>query len=197
MFIVRTLSLVLFVALLAACQPEATTTVPTDKETMAAATPKIVFVRVDSLQTGYTELAEELARLEENFRKAQENHQERMESFAREVQRLQNQAQQGLLTPNKMQSEQQRLGRKEQEIAQQRDLALASIQENQLQLNSRFSERVKMILEELMAENNYDYILNEGGTGGVILGNDRYDITDEVLTRLNATETVMAQDSAQ
>jgi len=120
-----------------------------------------------------------------------------MASFSQEVQRLQNQAQQGLLTPNKMQSEQQRLGRKEQEIAQQRDLALASIQEDQQRLNGQFSERVRKILEEMMAENNYDYILNEGGNGGVILGNDRHDITDQVLAKLNASGTVMEQDSVQ
>lgn len=192
----RTLFFALLVLTIVACQPEApagSATASPDK----SGDPKVVFVRVDSLQTGYTELAQELSRLEENFMKAQENHQSRMASFTKEVQRLQNQAQQGLLTPNKMQSEQQRLGRKEQEIAQQRDLALASIQEDQLRLNNQFSERVKAILDELMAENDYDYILNEGGSGGVLLGNDRFDITDEVLSRLNASGTVMAQDSVQ
>ncbi|MEM6768998.1 MAG: OmpH family outer membrane protein [Bacteroidota bacterium] len=192
----RTLFFAFLVLTITACQPEAPAT--TDAAPAAKSDgPNIVFVRVDSLQTGYTELAGELQRLEENFMKAQENHQSRMASFAKEVQRLQNQAQQGLLTPNKMQSEQQRLARKEQEIAQQRDLALASIQEDQLQLNAQFSERVKAILEDLMAENGYDYILNEGGTGGVLLGADKLDITDQVLAKLNASGTVMEQDSVQ
>lgn len=192
----RTLFFALLVLTVVACQPEA----PAAGDTASpdnSGDPKVVFVRVDSLQTGYTELAAELERLEGNFMVAQDNHQKRMASFAQEVQRLQNQAQQGLLTPNKMQSEQQRLGRKEQEIAQQRDLALASIQEDQLRLNNQFSERVKEILDQMMAENDYDYILNEGGSGGVLLGNDRFDITDQVLAKLNASGAVMAQDSVQ
>ncbi len=193
----RTLIIALFVLTIMACQPQASTESGTVTETATAAGPNIVFVRVDSLQTGYTELAAELKRLEENFLKAQENHQKRMSSFGQEVQRLQNQAQQGLLTPNKMQSEQQRLGRKEQEIAQQRDLALASIQEDQLSLTNQFSERVREILEAMMEENGYDYILNEGGGGGVLLGNSAHDITDEVLVKLNASGAVMAKDSVQ
>lgn len=192
----RTLIIALFVLTIMSCQPQTST--ETGTATEAAATgPNIVFVRVDSLQTGYTELATELQRLEGNFRKAQENHQKRMSSFSQEVQRLQNQAQQGLLTPNKMQSEQQRLGRKEQEIAQQRDLALAAIQEDQVSLTNQFSVRVKEILEGMMEENGYDYILNEGGGGGVLLGNPAHDITDEVLAKLNASGAVMPQDSVQ
>lgn len=196
MMALRTLLFTLVALTFLACQPQAPAASATETPASSGES-KIVFVRVDSLQTGYTELATELARLEENFMKAQENHQQRMNSFSQEVQRLQNQAQQGLLTPNKMQSEQQRLGRKEQEIAQQRDLALASIQEDQMRLNNQFSVRVKAILEEMMDENDYDYILNEGGASGVILGNDRYDITDKVLAKLNASASVMEQDSVQ
>ncbi len=146
----------------------------------------IVFVKVDSLQAGYTQVADELARLEENFLKAQENHAGRVKALETEVGKLQNQMQQGLLAPNKVQAEQQRIARKEQEILQQRDLALNSIQQDQLQIQQRFSERVKAVLEELQAENGYDFILNQGQNSAVLITNDAYDITPLVLTRLNA-----------
>ena len=153
----------------------------------------IVFVKVDSLQAGYTVVADELGRLEENFTQAEQNHNQRVNEFQQEVQRLQNQVQQGLLAPNKIQAEQQRMARKEQEIMQQRDVALASIQEDQLRIQQRFSERVKEVLEELRAENNYDFILNQGQNSAVLITNDAYDITPLVLERLN----VAAQDSLQ
>jgi Skp family chaperone for outer membrane proteins len=160
--------------------------------------PSIVFVRLDSLQTGYTELATELTRLEANFLKAQENHQGRVSALQKEVQRLQNKVQQGLMTPNQIQSEQQRIGRKEQEIMQQRDIALASIQDDQVKLQAQFGERVKEILEDIQEEKGYDYILNEGGGSAVLVANDSYDITDVVLERLNASESVtMEKDSVQ
>ena len=146
----------------------------------------IVFVKVDSLQAGYTAVASELERLEDNFMKAQENHAKRVQALETEVKGLQNQMQQGLLAPNKIQAEQQRIARKEQEILQQRDVAITSIQEDQLRIQQNFSERVKAVLEELQEENGYDFILNQGQNSAVLITNDAYDITDLVLARLNA-----------
>ncbi|WP_168797548.1 OmpH family outer membrane protein [Neolewinella litorea] len=166
---------------------------PAGSETRASAPApgsglNIVFVKVDSLQAGYTQVADELGRLEENFMKAQENHQARVQSLEQEVSKLQNQMQQGLLAPNRVQAEQQRIARKEQEILQQREMALSSIQEDQMRIQQQFSERVKAVLEELQAENNYDYILNQGQNSAVLITNDAYDITPMVLERLNAVQ---------
>jgi Skp family chaperone for outer membrane proteins len=168
--------------------------------TSAAATtdgPKIVFVRLDSLQNGYTELAAELERLQGNAIAADENIQKEMGKLQNEMQRIQNKIQRGEMTPKMIQNEQQRLGAKEQNIVQQRDIAMASIQEDQMRLQQQFGERVKNILEEIQEEKGYDYILNEGGGGGVLVARDSYDITDEVLVRLNALGTGMAKDSVQ
>ncbi|PPK85615.1 periplasmic chaperone for outer membrane proteins Skp [Neolewinella xylanilytica] len=146
----------------------------------------IVFVKVDSLQAGYTAVATELQRLEANFLKAQQSHAGRVQALETEVKGLQNQMQQGLLAPNKVQAEQQRIARKEQEIMQQRDLALNSIQEDQMRIQQNFSERVQAVLEELQEENGYDFILNQGQNSAVLVTNDAYDITNLVLERLNA-----------
>lgn len=189
----------IFALTLAACQQQAET--GTAAGTSAAATadgPKIVFVRLDSLQNGYTELAAELTRLQDNAQAADENIQKEMAKLQNEMQRIQNKIQRGEMTPKMIQNEQQRLGAKEQKIVQQRDIALASIQEDQMRLQQQFGERVKNILEELQEEKGYDYILNEGGGGGVLVARDTYDITDEVLRRLNASGSVTTeQDSVQ
>ena len=171
----------------------AATVAPSESPARATSGLNIVFVKVDSLQAGYTAVATELQRLEENFRKAQENHAGRVQALENEVKGLQNQMQQGLLAPNKVQAEQQRIARKEQEIMQQRDLALNSIQEDQLRIQQNFSERVKAVLEELQDENGYDFILNQGQNSAVLITNDTYDITNLVLERLNAA----APDSLQ
>lgn len=166
------------------CQSESATSASGTTPAPAAA-PSIVFVRLDSLQTGYVALATELERLQGNVKAADENIQAKMASLQKEVQRLQNKIQRGEMTPNKIQQEQQRIGRQEQEIMQQRDLALASIQEDQLRLQQEFGERVKEILEALQEEKGYDYILNEGGGGGVLVARNSFDITPLVLERLN------------
>lgn len=181
------------------CQPQdnggATAAPATDGANAALS---IVFIRIDSLQTGYTELAAELKRLEDNTMLAQENIQKQVAALEKEVRGLQNQVQQGLLAPNRVQAEQQRIAQREQQIAQQRDLALGSIQEDQMRLQTQFGDKVKAILEALREEKGYDFILNEGGGSSVLIANDAYDITDLVLERLNAsTATPVAKDSVQ
>lgn len=174
------------------CQPQGGTTTTTT--TASSAGPSIVFVRLDSLQTGYTELAGELERLQGNVMAAEENIQAEMAKLQQDAQRIQNKVQRGEMTPNMIQKEQQRLGVAEQKIAQQRDIAMNSIQQDQMRLQQQFGEKVKEILEEIQAEKGYDYILNEGGGSGVLVANDAFDITPEVLTRLNAADG-MASDS--
>ena len=154
----------------------------------ASAGPRIVYVNVDSLQTGYTELADELRRLEENITQAEANINKKVQSLANEASRFQNKVQQGLIAPNQAQAEQQRLARKEQEIMQQRDLAMQSIQQDQLRLQQRFSERVKSILDDIQAEEQYDYILNRGVGSPVLIGKEEFDITNVVLERLNVMQ---------
>lgn len=178
-----------------ACQPSgepASTSAPATPSD----SPRIVFIRLDSLQNGYTELATEMQRLQDNAQSAEENIQKELASLQAEVQRLQNKIQRGEMTPKMIQREEQRIGGRQQEIAQRRDVALASIQQDQFGLQQRFGDRVKEILEEIQAEKGYDYILNEGGGSGVLLGRDEYDITGDVLERLNALPA-MARDSVQ
>lgn len=158
---------------------------------------QVVFIDSDSLQRGYTELAAELARLEENINKAQENLSREGNALQQELTNLQNRAQQGLLSPNQIQSEQQRMARKEQEILQRREVALGSIQQEQLELQTRFTEKVRVILEALQEENGYDFILNQGPGSDLLITNPAYDITNIVLERLNAAENSDSPASTQ
>lgn len=167
-------------------QPATTSTAPNGENTAPASGLNIAHIQSDSLQTGYTALATELARLEENFNKAQENLSKEANALQREVSSLQTKMQQGLLSPNQIQSEQQRLGRKEQEIMQRRDVAMGSIQEEQMQLQAAFTARVKEVLEVIKVEKGYDYILNLGAGTGILVANPSLDITPLVLERLNA-----------
>ncbi|MBC6995485.1 OmpH family outer membrane protein [Neolewinella lacunae] len=181
------------------CQPQdkgGATATPASEN--AGSGMNIVFIRLDSLQTGYTELAGELKRLEDNAMLAQENIQKQIAALEKEVRGLQNQVQQGLLAPNRVQAEQQRIAQREQQIAQQRDLALGSIQEDQMRLQAQFGDKVKAILETLREEKGYDYILNQSGGSAVLVADDAHDITDLVLERLNASPaTPMATDTVQ
>ncbi|OAV44329.1 OmpH family outer membrane protein [Lewinella sp. 4G2] len=197
-FVSTLLPAVLFVTLatLTSCQPQenaASASTTTDAASHQGL--NLVFIRLDSLQNGYTALATELDRLETNANAAQENIQKEVVALENEVRKLQNQAQQGLLTPNKIKSEQQRIAQKEQQIMQQRDIALGSIQEDQMRLQTEFGIKVKDILRELRDEKGYDMIFNEGGGSGLLMGADAMDITPLVLERLNAMEDTTEADA--
>ena len=193
---------VLTATLFTACEPqqsEPTTgaaATAADNVSTTGAGLNIVFIRLDSLQTGYTALSSELNRLEENTMAAQENIQKEVAALERDARSLQNKMQQGLMAPNKMQAEQQRLARKEQEIMQKRDMALGSIQQDQMELQARFGEKVKVILEELKADQGYDLIFNEGGGSGLLMGSDALDVTPLVLERLNALPAETLEEEA-
>ncbi|NJC26173.1 OmpH family outer membrane protein [Neolewinella antarctica] len=172
--------------LFVSCQPQENAAVDSTASVQTTVGLNIVYIRVDSLETGYTELATELTRLQTNATAAQDNIQQKIAMLQKEVSSLQNKMQQGLMTPNKIQTEQQRIGRKEQEIMQQRDLALGSIQDDQLRLQEAFGVKVKDILTALQEEKGYDFIFNEGGGSGLLMASSAHDVTDLVLERLNA-----------
>lgn len=151
----------------------------------------------DSLQTGYVALAKELERLEENFNMAQDNLGKEGAALQREVTGLQNRAQQGLLSPKQIQDEQQRIGRKEQELRQKQEIAMGSIQQEQLVLQEKFATQVRSILEDLKAENGYDYVLNQSAGSGVLIADPKHDITALVLERLNALGEGAMQDKEE
>jgi len=178
--------LVFFAMTFFGCQNQGAPIATTTPNGTANSELSVVFIQSDSLQTGYEALAKELERLQENATKAEENINREANALQREVAQLQNKAQQGLLSPNQIQSEQQRIARKDQEILQKREVALTSIQQEQFTLQARFTEEVREILEALKEENGYDYILNQGGGSGVLVTNPAYDITELVLERLNA-----------
>ncbi|MEM7573315.1 MAG: OmpH family outer membrane protein [Bacteroidota bacterium] len=157
----------------------------------------IVYINADSLQSGYVSLREDLSRLEENYNTAEANHEQRVRSLQREVQSLQNQIQRGELSQNRIGQEQQRIAAREQEIMQQQQLALNSIQEDQLRLQAQFANEVEDILEDLKAENNYDFVFNIGAGTGLLMANEGYDITELVLERLNAAAPATAEDAPE
>lgn len=181
------LPLVILTALFFGCETgNQTATSATTTAGPVTAGLSIVHIMSDSLQTGYLALAKELARLEDNFTKAQDNLGKEGAALQKEISGLQNRAQQGLLSPNQIQEEQQRIARKEQAIRQRQEVAMGSIQQEQLVLQEKFASQVRTILEELKTENGYDYVLNQSAGSGVLVTNPEFDITPLVLERLNA-----------
>lgn len=196
--VLHTIIIALVAIFFSACNEQAASgTAPNRENTAPASGLKLAHIQSDSLQTGYTALAKELAKLEENFNKAQDNIGKEANALQKEASSLQTKMQQGLLSPNQIQAEQQRLGRKEQEIMQRRDVAMGSIQEEQMQLQAAFTAKVKEVLDAIREEKGYDYILNLSSGTGVLAANPGLDITPLVLERLNALDSQLDTTAVQ
>ena len=63
----------------------------------------------------------------------------------------------------------------------------------ELQLLDELEKKVKDILKEIQAEKGYAYILNYGPGTGVLMVDDKLDITALALERLNAVQAAEAK----
>ncbi len=145
----------------------------------------IVFVRQDSIIERYDALGEKLDGLEGKYSVLEQDQQGRISAFQRDVQRLQQRANSGQMAPKTLQTEQERLAIREQQLMQDAERVRQEFQLEQLAIMQVFQDNVKKVLEEVQAEFGYDYILNYGAGSSVLMVNDTNDITDVVAERLN------------
>lgn len=166
---------------LLSCQP---TNTSSETDTTTETGPgNIVFIRVDSLTAQYTSLSEKTDALEARAMEADKSQNERISAFQRDVQNFQQRAPN--MAPKNAGIEQERLAGREQALMQQAEQLRQELQLEQMRLSAEFEENLMKILDEIQSEKTYDYILSYGNGTGVLIANDRHDITAEVVKRLN------------
>lgn len=146
----------------------------------------IVYVNADSVLAKYEDFkksSDALAKREEDATKSLRAKQRSLENDFLAVQKK---VQQGLLAPNQIADEEQRLAQKQQGIAQEQESVSRSLMDETQKLNEKLQKNVKEVLSALQKEKGYDYILSYGPGTGVLMVNDSLDITQMVVDRLNA-----------
>lgn len=186
----RLAGLAIVACCLSACQqkPAADAAPSGEKATAPAAStdgsPKIVFVYADTLLAKYEAFSTKQAELEKRQQQAESRIQSRMKALEAEVMTIQGKVQE--MAPNQLASEQERIGRKEQEIVQERDRLGKALLDETERLNKELEKQVNDVLKAIQKEYGYDFILSYGPGTGVLMVNDSLDVTDLVLERLNA-----------
>jgi outer membrane protein len=159
---------------------------PSGKPVPDAGAVKIAFVNSDTLLEKYGSYQDKVKTLEKKSQDAEAALQASGRSLEREFLQAQQKVQQGLLTPNQVQQEEQRLTQKQQGLVAQQERMGKQLLEERQKLLGDLEKEVKDILKALREEKGYDYILNYGPGTGVLMVNDQLDITDLVLERLNS-----------
>ena len=177
------------VATVASCgqnNNNSTTASKTDstQNTASPAKEKIVYVNSDTLSEKYEFFKDAKAKLEGKAKKAQENLQSKGQAFQRELAEAEQKA--ATMSAAERQATEERLARKQQELAQLNQNASASLaQDEQAEMTAVYN-KITEYLGKHAKENGYQYVLTYSKTNpAVIYADEKLDITKEVVEALN------------
>lgn len=165
-----------------ACRQQADQSGASAGETPAAS---IVFIYADSILAKYNVFQEKGTALAQREQEENAKLQQKGKALEDEVRAIQAKVQQGLLAPNQIAREEQRIGQKQQELMMEREKITQELMVESQKLNQELQEKLEKILKDLQTERGYDYILSYGPGTALLMVNDKLDITEDVLSRLN------------
>ena len=147
----------------------------------------VAYLNVDSLLTNYTFALEASDKLMSKQEDARVKMNTKLRTFQNEVadfqRKLENNA---FLSRERAEKEQQRLAKKEQELQElEAKLTQDIMMENQ-KLNLQLTDSLNNFLKEFNADGRFHIILSNTAKDNVLMANEQYDITEEVINGLNA-----------
>lgn len=151
----------------------------------AKQTEPIVFVNSDSLLNNYEYFKDVKAKFEQKSKKAQADLQAKGNAFQREVAEYQSGA--ANMSADQRAATEERLARKQQELAAFNQNAGSALQNEEAAENEKLYNRVSAFLKTYAKEKGYKFVLTfSKGNPGVLFADESLDITKEVVAGLNA-----------
>jgi outer membrane protein len=145
---------------------------------------KIVYVNADTLSAQYEYFKDAKAKLEGKAKKAQENLQSKGQAFQRELAEAEQKA--ATMSASERQATEERLARKQQELAQLNQNASASLAQDEQSEMTAVYNSITEYLTKHAKDNGYQYVLTYSKTNpAVIYADEKLDITKEVVAALN------------
>lgn len=160
-------------------------------ETMAVSTCSevmpVAYLNVDSLLANYTFAQEASERLMSKQEDARVKMNTKLRTFQNEVadfqRKLENNA---FLSRERAEQEQQRLAKKEQELQELEAKLTQDIMLENQKLNQQLGDSLNTFLQEFNADGRFHIILSNTAKDNVLMASQQYDITDAVITGMNA-----------
>lgn len=146
----------------------------------------IAYINIDSLLINYTFAKE----ANENLMKKQENSRLDLNTQARQLQsemgefqrKLENNA---FLSRERAEKEQNRLLKKEQELQQMNGILTQQLVEAQQKMSEELRDTINSFLKEYNKDKKYEIILSNTASDNIMITNEGYDITSEIIELLN------------
>ena len=163
---------------------------PAATETLVTGTSKVMpvaYLNVDSLLANYTFAQEASEKLMSKQEDARVKMNTKLRTFQNEVadfqRKLENNA---FLSRERAEKEQQRLAKKEQELQELEAKLTQDIMIENQKLNQQLADSLNNFLKEFNADGRYHVILSNTAKDNVLMANEQYDITNDVVNGLNA-----------
>jgi outer membrane protein len=163
---------------------------PATAETVAAEPTDVMpvaYLNVDSLLMNYTFAQEASDKLMSKQEDARVKMNTKLRTFQNEVadfqRKLENNA---FMSRERAEKEQQRLAKKEQELQELEAKLTQDIMIENQKLNQQLADSLNNFLQIFNADGRYHVILSNSAKDNVLMANEQYDITDEVVNGLNA-----------
>ena len=179
----RIFFLSLSILTLAACKQATDSNTATETSTPAL---KIGYVHTDSVLAQFSYLEEQMTILGQREKEASANLQRKAMQFQEQVNSFQSRAQSGNLTPKQIESEQRALAEKEQNLSMEQQRLAMEFQGEGARLESEVVAILKREVDKLQGELGYDFILSYGPSSNVLAVNPKFNLTAQVVERMNA-----------
>lgn len=144
---------------------------------------KVAFIYGDTINEKYNFLIDAQDELEKEQKVIEERINRKLRKAENRAMELQKQA--ATMTQLQVQEAQLELQNLDIEIQQFQEKLATEFRKREIELQSEYTERVDKILDEYNKEGHYDIILNFQVGGNLLWIKDKFDITQEVLTKLN------------
>lgn len=149
--------------------------------------PIMAYINGDSLNSQYKFIVDRSKALEQKYRDADAKVKREYQQRQAEVNDLMAYAQKGNVPDDEMRTIESRLQQLEMEIQQIQEQESSRVMKKEQELQVELQEKVQNFLKNYAREKGIDFIVNyQPGTQVILYGNAAYDVTSEVIARLNA-----------
>jgi len=146
---------------------------------------KVAYVNADSILHNYKEFRTQSTTMEAKQKQAEDMLQAKGAALEKEFNTYQQRAQKGTMTGKEMQAQEKYLSNKQEALLAERDKLAKEIMDETEEINKRLQKVLQDKLQEIKKEKGYDFIFSYIQGGPILVADEKYDITAEVLKELN------------
>jgi outer membrane protein len=146
---------------------------------------KIAFINIDTINTNYTFLNDKLKVLRDEQSRSERRMTNKLKKAEDEFMKLQQEAK--YMTPSQMEEAERKIQASQQELEAYEKRLASDLYELETSIQKDLNDRIMATVKSINAQFGYDYVLAKSAGGGILIGKESYDLTDEVLNSLNST----------